>query len=168
MEGKLEFPEYISEVSKDLIIKFLNTNPKKRIKLEEIKNHPFFKLGEKQIKKEEAGLFEKDKLDEIVFETMSEMGFSRDDVIKNLNAKKHNNITTTYTLFYHKYMINPSLCETFIKNHENLFNKSSQNIENNNSSAKKNNPNNINININTQNHIGNININFLDCKFFLI
>ena len=167
LEGKLEFPDYISDLSKDLIIKILNTNPKKRIKLEEIKAHAFYKLGEKQLKKEESGLFEKDKLDEIVFETMNEIGFTRTDVIKNLNAKKHNNITTTYTLFYHKYKINPTLCEAFIKNHEKLFSKPIQNLETN-SSNKKSNPNNINININAQNHVGNININILDSKVYFI
>jgi serine/threonine protein kinase len=163
LEGKLEFPDYISELSKDLIIKFLNTNPKKRIKLEEIKAHPFFKMGEKQIKKEEAGMYDNETLNEIVLETMSEIGFNREEALRNLNAKKHNNITTTYTLFYHKYKINPTLCETFIKNHENLFKKNSfLDIQ----SGNANNPNNINININAQNHFGNININILDSSIF--
>ena len=121
LEGKLEFPDYISDLSKDLIIKFLNTNPKKRIRLEDIKAHAFYKLGEKQLKKEEAGLFDNEKLHEIVLETMSENGFSREETMKNINAKKHNNTTTTYTLFFHKYKINPQLCESFVKTHGNQF-----------------------------------------------
>lgn len=122
-------------------------------------------MGEKQLKKEEAGLFDNERLNEIVLETMSEQGFSKEEALRNLNAKKHNNITTTYTLFFHKYKVNPVLCENFIKNHENLFKKSSfVDIQ----SGNTNNPNNINININTQNHFGNININILDSSNILI
>ena len=42
---KLEFPHYISLISKDLIKKILVTNPDKRISIKEIKKHPFFLKG---------------------------------------------------------------------------------------------------------------------------
>ena len=42
---KLEFPHYISLISKDLIKKILVTNPDKRIGIKEIKRHPFFLKG---------------------------------------------------------------------------------------------------------------------------
>ena len=45
MHGELKFPSFISEHAKDLICKILITEPSKRIKLEEIKNHSFYLMG---------------------------------------------------------------------------------------------------------------------------
>ena len=43
----LDLPSYLSPVAKDIIVKLLNRNPKKRLGTfggaEEIKRHPFFK-----------------------------------------------------------------------------------------------------------------------------
>ena len=45
--ASLDIPNYISPVAKDIILKLLNRNPKKRLGTyggaEEIKRHPFFK-----------------------------------------------------------------------------------------------------------------------------
>jgi serine/threonine protein kinase len=47
-ESPLEFPPYVSASARDLIMKLLNRNPKKRLGstsgAEEIKKHPFFKV----------------------------------------------------------------------------------------------------------------------------
>jgi hypothetical protein len=45
--GKIEYPSHLSEVSKDLLKKIIETNPEKRIKIEEIKKHPFYLMGKK-------------------------------------------------------------------------------------------------------------------------
>ncbi|CAD8160874.1 unnamed protein product [Paramecium pentaurelia] len=45
-EGHLEFPDFINEQSKDIIIQFLNKDPTKRLghkSIQEIKDHSFFK-----------------------------------------------------------------------------------------------------------------------------
>ena len=47
LEGKINYPSYLSDLSKDLLIKIIETNPDKRIKIEEIKKHPFYLLGKK-------------------------------------------------------------------------------------------------------------------------
>ena len=43
----LEIPQYVSPVAKDIILRLLNRNPKKRLGTiggaDEIKKHPFFK-----------------------------------------------------------------------------------------------------------------------------
>lgn len=45
--ANLDLPSYLSPVSKDIILKLLNRNPKKRLGTflgaDEIKKHPFFK-----------------------------------------------------------------------------------------------------------------------------
>ena len=45
--GKIAYPKHLSEVSKDLLKKIIETNPEKRIKIEEIKTHPFYLMGKK-------------------------------------------------------------------------------------------------------------------------
>ena len=47
LEGKIDYPDYLSDLSKDLLNKIIETNPDKRIKIEEIKKHPFYLLGKK-------------------------------------------------------------------------------------------------------------------------
>ena len=58
LEGKINYPSYLSDLSKDLLIKIIETNPDKRIKIEEIKKHPFYLLGKKLFDKK----FKKSKI----------------------------------------------------------------------------------------------------------
>jgi serine/threonine protein kinase len=99
LECKLEFPEHLSFVCKDLIKKILTVNPSKRIKLEDIKHHPFLKAGE-ALKRSDSSFT--NAYNEKVFEIMSEMGFDKADVKFNLDNNKHNNTTTTYDLLVKK------------------------------------------------------------------
>ena len=45
-----EFPEFLSELSKDIILKILNPDPETRITIEEIKQHRFYLKGKKLCK----------------------------------------------------------------------------------------------------------------------
>ena len=45
LECKLNFPKYITEDAKDLMLKILVTDPEKRITIKEIKRHPFYLKG---------------------------------------------------------------------------------------------------------------------------
>ena len=49
--GKIEYPNHLSEVSKDLLKKIIETNPDRRIKIDEIKKHPFYLMGKKNYEK---------------------------------------------------------------------------------------------------------------------
>jgi serine/threonine protein kinase len=51
LSGKIDYPKHLSEVSKDLLRKIIETNPEKRIKIEEIKQHPFYLMGKKLYEK---------------------------------------------------------------------------------------------------------------------
>jgi 5'-AMP-activated protein kinase catalytic alpha subunit len=44
IKGKFTIPKYCSDIFQDLIKKILTTDPKKRIAIEQIKNHPWFNL----------------------------------------------------------------------------------------------------------------------------
>ena len=56
LSGKIDYPSHLSDLSKDLLNRIIETDPEKRIKIEEIKKHPFYLLGkklyEKKFKKE--------------------------------------------------------------------------------------------------------------------
>ena len=49
LEGKIEFPDYLSDVAIDLIKKMLVVEPEDRIELDEIKKHKFYRMGKKII-----------------------------------------------------------------------------------------------------------------------
>ena len=51
LSGKIDYPKHLSEVSKDLLRKIIETNPEKRIKIEDIKQHPFYLMGKKLYEK---------------------------------------------------------------------------------------------------------------------
>ena len=50
LEQKVDYPKDFPILLKDLISKMLNKDPKKRIKLNEIKEHEFFKAEEEETK----------------------------------------------------------------------------------------------------------------------
>ena len=51
LSGKIGYPSHLSDISKDLLNKIIQTDPEKRIKIEEIKRHPFYLLGKKLYEK---------------------------------------------------------------------------------------------------------------------
>ena len=51
LECNLEIPEFLSELSIDILHKILEVNPNKRIKIEDIKKHNFYLLGKKVFNK---------------------------------------------------------------------------------------------------------------------
>ena len=98
--GKYTIPKDLSNEVKDLIKKLLEINPRKRIKISEIKEHPWFNLKNRMFNMHEGIDIAKTviPIDEEIIEQMKEIGFNkmqiRDTIIRNL----HNNISTTYYL----------------------------------------------------------------------
>ena len=144
-----------------MIKKLLTVNPKKRILLEEIKLHPFYKQGEQQIGKENLE-YDKIKLNEKIVLKMESLGINKEEIIKNLEKNKHNNITTTYNLLYKKYKTSLIIKQSVSEIKEKVIPKttitSRQQTE-----ILETNPN-ININIKYLKNFGNININISDPK----
>ena len=50
LECEPELPDFLSDMSKDLIFQILNPDPEERISIEEIKKHPFYLKGKKYCK----------------------------------------------------------------------------------------------------------------------
>ena len=107
--GKYDIPKRLSKNCKDLIQKILEVNPKKRIKLDDIKNHPFLKEAYIKYNNElKEGFFlnhfngDEIEIYDNIIEKMMEMKIKKvqckNDIINNLKENHYNNITTIYKL----------------------------------------------------------------------
>lgn len=161
LECKLEIPDFVTPMCKDMILRILTLDPSKRIKLDEIKSHQFYKYGERLVAKETQTI-NVNKLHDTVIEKMKQLGYDKTEVNYNLESKKHNNITTTYELLFNK---TKHFLLTNNNNNNNISSSSTSGV-NSNITTEKTSPammnNNINININYMNKINNININITD------
>ena len=106
IEGRFNIPNYLSLNAKDLIKKILVTNPKKRIKINGILNHPWFNLIDKKYNYHEGINININiiPIDEDIILQMEKLGFSKSDVRENVLRNEFNYITTTYYLLVRKKM----------------------------------------------------------------
>ena len=81
LSGKINYPSYLSEMSKDLLNKIIETEPEKRIKIEEIKKHPFYLLGKK--------LYDK-KFNKIKINSSKELNYKDDKNEINIHTQNSN------------------------------------------------------------------------------
>jgi len=148
----------VSDKCKDLIRKLLTVNPAKRVRIDDIKRHPFFKQGEAQILKEIP--FENEKHVEVIIDQIGELlGNSREEILYNIENNRHNNITTSYELLLKKYKLNlgdKQLASEPSGSTHGYKTTRNKTVDTFNEPTK-----NINININYINKIGNININYI-------
>jgi len=176
LDGKIDYPDpieddiYLSEDALDLIDKILTANPKKRIGLEEILEHPFMEYGKMEYNKViKPDNFKQESL--IINYMINELGIeNKNNIIeKNIHENRHNNITTTYNLLKSKFMegrLKFIIKEKIIKQlsrQDCLTNILSKNENNNNINNNLNN-NNINNSVNYNNYI-NLNYNYSKKRF---
>ena len=131
--GKYDIPQRISKNCKDLIQKILEVNPKKRIKIEDIKNHPFLKDAYFKYNNEFKDIFinnlngDEVEIYDNIIDKMMEMKIKKveckDDIINNLKENHFNNITTIYKLLVKQSRRNN--IKLIKKNSSNLKSKSS-------------------------------------------
>ena len=155
LNGKFDLPNRLSLDCKDLIKKILTVNPKNRIGIDGIKNHPFLSKAILNYHIDDVLIRnEKGKYCEVVIEkmlNMSEFNFKREDIIFNLDNNKHNNITATYELLLKKYKIEISSVRSGLNSITSASsignNNNNNNNMNNNNCIVKNNSNGMKINL---------------------
>ena len=76
LECEPELPDFLSDISKDLIYQILNPDPEERITIKEIKKHPFYLKGKKLCK--------------IDYNSYEDVIKTRESFYKNNNDKKNN------------------------------------------------------------------------------
>ena len=141
--AKYIIPNFLSNSAKDLLKKILNCNPNKRIRLEDIKKHPFYLMGEKNKNYLDRGILigiEEIPVNENIVKKMKQIYFkdnkkiSENYIINNIKKNCHNGITVIY------YLMIKKLEEV----KENIHNKTRIKL------------------INADNNIRNININYIN------
>ena len=104
LSGKFNLPNYLSNEAKDLLSKLLKVNPIERIKLDEIKKHPWFNLYNP--KNNYFYGIDINKIimpiDEEIITDMLNIGIEPNIVIDNIIRNYNNNITTIYYLLLQK------------------------------------------------------------------
>jgi hypothetical protein len=176
LDGKIDYPDpieddiYLSGDALDLINKILTANPKKRIGLEEILEHPFMEYGKMEYNKVvKPDNFKQEEL--IINYMTNELGIeNKNNIIeKNIHENRHNNITTTYNLLKLKFMegrlkfiIKEKIIKQFSKQ-DCLSNILKDNLNNNNIKNNLSN-NNINNSVNYNNYIS-FNYNYSKKRF---
>ena len=101
LECKLYFPFPLSNTVLDIIHKILNTNPQKRITLEEIKEHEFYQMGMKTLLRKEIH-YDKPRLVGITIEKMKTLGFDKNEILDNLADNNHNKLTATFYILFNR------------------------------------------------------------------
>ena len=104
-----EMPNFLSYYAQDILSKILVSNPKRRIKLNELKRHPFLLLSEKTpMYKGIIVDSEEIQVDYDIVQKMKEKYFNDDEncninsdiIVENVKNNLHNKITTIYNLLY--------------------------------------------------------------------
>ena len=137
--GKYTIPNFVSKSGKDLLKKILETNPRKRITVPEIKKHPWFNIIDSS-KNVHNGIDTKVNvipIDEEIVSKMESYEYNKEEVRANVLMNEHNHITTTYYLLLKKKTRKkvPSVSdlkseefEKFYENPENLMSNYSNDI----------------------------------------
>lgn len=96
LKCKYDVPEYFSPEVVDFISKMLNPIPHMRIKLDEMKAHPWLKgfIGQKRMETSISVAKQND-----ILKKMGAFGFPREYVIQSLNLKDVNHASAIYNLF---------------------------------------------------------------------
>ena len=116
--GKFDLPNNLSDECKDLIQKILVGNPKKRIKIKDIKKHCFLKKGFHKMKNDNFFIHyfndnhKNEKYDNLdinyfVIDNMLNLNIKgvncKEDIINNVKNNNFNEITTIYKLLIKKF-----------------------------------------------------------------
>ena len=132
-KGKFIIPNHVSEKARDLLNKILVTDPKKRLTIYQIKNHPWFSLYNNKGKLMISDGLILNKyvvpIDEEVVSSMSKkFNITEENIRISILSNKHDDISTLYYLLLHKKIKNKKKsvadikCDLFKKYCENKLN----------------------------------------------
>lgn len=99
LSGEFKIPTFVSQNASDLLHKILNTDPEKRLKISEIRAHPWFQLNQPIcVNKGLIVGYNQIPNEEQILVMLEKKGFQREYAIRCLDANKHNHATTCYYL----------------------------------------------------------------------
>lgn len=108
MRGEFSIPSFLSNHASDLIKNILNTNPRKRYTIDQIRAHPWFQLYKGYVSTPKGLIigYNEIPVDEIIVDNVISFGYERDVIYQSLKNNRHNKITTLYYLLLNKFIKN--------------------------------------------------------------
>ena len=154
-------PNFLSNYAQDILRRILVPNPKRRIKLEDLKRHPFLLMCER-VPMYKGIIIDNDEIevDYDIVQMMKEKYFNSEDdcnincdiIVGNIKNNLHNKITTVYYLLY-KLKNEDGMDDSIIKNKDKYNTDSNSNNDKNILQNKKNNIFNDTINLSNNNNL---------------
>lgn len=108
MEGNFHIPKFVSKEAAELMRRILCTDPDSRIRIAEIKRHPWFNIHPRDRHRQFnggiiVGINEIPVSGQLLKVLEEQFGFKAEQARKALASNKHNHLTTTYYLLLKKY-----------------------------------------------------------------
>lgn len=95
-------PKFLSPHCKNLLKKILNTNPRQRYTIDDIKSHPWFNQLKPNISEGYLIGVNDIPIDHDIIKSLEEYDFDKEEMINNLKQNRHNHATTAYYLLLKK------------------------------------------------------------------
>ena len=105
MSADYTMPKFLSPEAKDMIKNIFITNPDERYGVEEIRNHPWYKIHQPETASFNVQRSFQNINYKVVNQLETQMGFNKESLIKAIKNNKHNHLTATYYLLLKKIMV---------------------------------------------------------------
>ena len=133
LSGQFELPDFLSDNAKDILTKIIEIDPKKRLNFQQIKEHPWFNIIDKNELIHKGINIKEDiiPVDEEIIQKMEKIGFNKMEVRYSIIKNFHNKITTVYDLLLKKKIesgqksigdMNSNLFDEYINDKKNKIN----------------------------------------------
>ena len=103
LNAEYQLPKFLSDNAKDILSKIFITDPSKRITIEELKQHPWYKLYQPETQNYNYHNKPRTVNEKLVTKMEASLGFSVDSVRHAVQNNKHNHLSATYYLLHKKY-----------------------------------------------------------------
>ena len=103
MNADYTLPKFLSNDAKDIISKIFVTDPAKRIDIEGLKQHPWYRLYQPENQNFDYHMMLRQVNEKLVMKMEASLGFSTESVQRAVENNKHNHLSATYYLLLKKY-----------------------------------------------------------------
>ena len=103
MNAEYSLPKFLSNDAKDILSKIFVTDPNKRIDIEGLKQHPWYRLHQPENQNYHFHTMPRTVNEKLVMKMEASLGFSIESVQRAVENNKHNHLSATYYLLLKKY-----------------------------------------------------------------
>lgn len=102
LSADYKLPKFLSEEAKDILARIFQTDPEKRIDIEGLRKHPWYRKAQPENMNFDYHL-KKPKVDSLMLQKLeAQLGFSKESVERAVLNNKHNHLSATYYLLKKK------------------------------------------------------------------